>query len=167
MARRRTAPKTQEDTPVVQPAIEEKPELVAPADNGNTEFPYGALAPSPAEAVSPAVTLSPLTVPTTPHIESKPGTRPHIRSWSRDLVLGYQILTDDRLKLIVLRFDERPADTVLAMVKDMGFKYRELREHGRVWVTPNDWEGRTLTDQLEQQLYRYRTGLERSAQGVA
>lgn len=167
MARRKATTKTQDDTPPVQPATEEKREPVAPADKANIEFLYGALAPSPAEAVSPAATPSPLTGPTTPQIEAKPGTRPHIRSWSRDFVLGYQILTDDRLKLIVLRFDERPADTVLGMVKDMGFKYRELREHGRVWVTPNDWEGRTLTDQLELQLYRYRTGQERAAQGVA
>lgn len=170
MARRKAAPKPQAeaaDTSAALPADQSQGSL---PDSAVPDFPFGALAPAPSDPVEThsggaSQPTAPVPAPVNP--DSKPGTRPHIRSWSRDLVLGYQVLTDDRLRLIVLRFDERPADAVLAMVKDRGFKYRELREHGRVWVTPNDWEGRTVTDQLEQDLYRYRTGQERAGQGVA
>jgi hypothetical protein len=167
MARRKAAPSPSTDiSQAVPPPADAVEQPTAAAEPTSVDFPFGALAPVSTE---PAVTETQAAAgeanPT--KADDKPGSRPHIRSWSRDFVLGYQILTDERLKLIVLRFDERPADAVLAMVKDRGFKYRELREHGRVWVTPNDWEGRTLTDQLEQELYRYRTGQERAGQAVA
>lgn len=166
MPRRKAAPKPQAEATDTPAALPTDPSNESLPDAAVPDFPFGALAPSePVEAHTNGISLPAAPAPANP--ESKPGSRPHIRSWSRDLILGYQVLTDDRLKLIVLRFDERPADAVLAMVKDRGFKYRDLREHGRVWVTPNDWEGRTLTDQLEQELYRYRTGQGRAGQGVA
>lgn len=170
MARRKAAPKPQADAADTSPALPADQSQGSLPDSAVPDFPFGALAPAPSDLAEPhsnGVSQPAASAPATVSPESKPGNRPHIRSWSRDFVLGYQILTDDRQKLIVLRFDERPADAVLAMVKDRGFKYRELREHGRVWVMTNDWEGRTLTDQLEQDLYRYRTGQERAGQGVA
>jgi hypothetical protein len=169
MARRKAAPKPQAEAADTPAPHADDQSHTHPTDSTAPDFPFGTLAPAPLDTADapPDGALQPTSpLPVAARSESKPGNRPHVRSWSRDLILGYQILTDDRLKLIVLRFDERPADAVLAMVKDMGFKYRELREHGRVWVTPNDWEGRTLTDQLEQELYRYRTGQERAGQGV-
>lgn len=149
--------------PTPADAVEQSAAVTGP---NTVDFPFGALAPTPTE---PAAVEPPAVVADARPAQSdpKPGSRPHVRSWTRDYALGYQILTDDLLKVIVVRFDQRPADAVLEMVKAKGFKYRDLREHGRVWVTKNDWEGRTLTDQLDQDLYRSRTGQTRPDQGVA
>jgi hypothetical protein len=166
MARRKAA-RTEPPVTAPAPTTLATPEITPtqPAPDA-TDFPFGALAgrdeTQPAQVAPPAAANEPRSADA-----AKPGPHPYIRSWTRDFVLGYQILTDDRLRVIVLRFDDRPADEVLEMVKAKGFKYRELREHGRAWVTDNDWEGRTLTDQLDQELYRYRTGQTRPEQGVA
>lgn len=167
MARRKPAPSPSTDIPqaVPTPADAVEQPTAAAAEPTGVEFPFGALAPAQTEPTVTETLTAAESNPTT--ADGKPGSRPHVRSWTRDYALGYQILTDDLLKVIVVRFDQKPADEVLEMVKAKGFKYRELREHGRVWVTKNDWEGRTLTDQLDQELYRYRTGQTRPDQGVA
>jgi hypothetical protein len=133
-----------------------KEELAVPVN----DFPFGALATPETEAAANEEEI-PL-----PNPVDRPSTRPHVRSWTRDLVLGYQVLSDERLKVLVLKFDEKPAEEILDLVKSKGLKYRELLDHGRAWVIKNDWEGRTLMEQIDQELYAMRTGEARPQQGI-
>lgn len=174
MPRRKPAPATHPEPPAEPTGTAASPDATPIADSQETDFPFGALdgtvAETPPADAPPAEGPLPASgpdEPARPRPDTKPGSRPQVRSWTRDTALGYRILTDDLLKVIVLRFDQKPADEVLDLVKAKGFKYRDLRTHGRVWVTPNDWEGRTLADQLDQELYRHRTGGPRPDQGVA
>ncbi|VTS07962.1 hypothetical protein [Tuwongella immobilis] len=133
------------------------PEIVIPAvkPEDGVDFPFGALA-KPESAPNHAE-----------NVTDQPGRHPHIRSWCQDHSLGYELLTDARLQVIVLRFDERPTDAVRELVKSKGFRYRDLRDHGRVWVLPNNWEGRTLMMQLDQELLRIRSGEKQQENGIS
>jgi hypothetical protein len=81
--------------------------------------------------------------------EAKP-TGNRFRGWYSNKDIGYQRLTDEIAKLIVLKFDERPSEEVVARVKEAGFRYRpQYFGQQKVWTRPNNFEGREQVGKLE------------------
>jgi hypothetical protein len=83
------------------------------------------------------------------------GSEPHegerFRSWATYRANGYERLTDETNKLIVLVFQEKPSQETLDKLKDGGFRYQP-EYHGlkKVWTRPNDFEGREQVKAIEE-----------------
>ncbi len=87
--------------------------------------------------------------------EEQPSTpRSKIRSWTVNEKLGYRRESDDNLGIILFKFKEKPPEETLALMKEKGFQFRSLREHGKAWTIRNDWEGRTVADQIDIELMK-------------
>jgi hypothetical protein len=72
------------------------------------------------------------------------------RSWVTDRARGYERLTDETAKLIVLVFQEKPGQETLDKLKDGGFRYRpEYFGLKKVWTRANDFAGREQVKSFE------------------
>jgi hypothetical protein len=72
------------------------------------------------------------------------------RGWYMNKEVGYRRMTDEIAKLIVVRFDECPADELVARLKAAGFRYRpEYYGHEKVWTLPNSFEARRQVERFE------------------
>jgi hypothetical protein len=72
------------------------------------------------------------------------------RFWVQDVTNGYDRLTDEKAKMIVLKFHAKPSPEILAIVKEAGFRYQpEYFGQQKVWTRKNDFEGRELIDGIE------------------
>jgi hypothetical protein len=79
---------------------------------------------------------------------TKPPAR--FRGWYTNTQIGYRRMTDEIAKLIVVKFNERPNDEVVARLKEAGFRYQpEYFGQEKVWTRPNNFEGRELVDRFE------------------
>ena len=76
--------------------------------------------------------------------------RDRFRSWVTAAQHGFSKLTDDERQRLVLLFDEKPADEVIAAMKGAGFQYHpDYHGHKHAWTRRNDYEGRLLVEALE------------------
>jgi hypothetical protein len=105
--------------------------------------------------------------PTAPRAEGETAKRPYkpVKSWTENYnqPLRYEKFTDDRSHKIMFRFklpdgQAKPPEEVLALMRAhtqtpeggaTGLQFRDLRSHGKVWVIPNDAEGRDLADKID------------------
>jgi hypothetical protein len=112
-----------------------------------------------------------------------------VRGWSSRNVqpVSYERLTDANMFVngasqrgaIVFKFklpkgQYKPDPEVLKVMdehkrgyqdKPTGLKFMQTREHGNAWVIPNDVEGRTLADKIEQGLKKVAEKLEAEGRG--
>jgi hypothetical protein len=123
-------------------------------------------AAQPAEQAPPA---GPTPDEAAPVAETEPekGRRPYkpVRSWTEtyNQPLRYERFTDDRSHKIMFRFklpagQAKPPEEVLELMRShmqtpegepTGLGFRDLRSHGKVWIIPNDAEGRDLADKID------------------
>lgn len=91
-----------------------------------------------------------------------------VRSWTEtyNQPLRYERFSDARSNKIMFRFklpegQAVPSDEVLQVMRSnmqtpegqpTGLQFRDLRAHGKVWIIPNDEEGRDLADKIDFQL---------------
>ncbi len=105
-----------------------------------------AVAEAPQEQVKEMKVEEPPETKGTPEAE-------RFRSWVTDRGNGYERLTDDKAKLLVLRFTNKPAAEVLDKLKAAGFRYQpEYFGQQKVWTRRNDFEGRLKVEELEKQV---------------
>jgi hypothetical protein len=79
-----------------------------------------------------------------------PTEKNRFRSWVTDDQSGYQRLTDEQNRLIVLKFSGKPEQDILTMLKEAGFRYQpEYFGQQRVWTRRNDFEGRVRAQEIE------------------
>ena len=112
--------------------------------------------PVPAASTPIEVEVPAAAVPTEAHYtasspppEEQPD-RPRFRSWTVRTASGYEKLTDNKRGLLVLKFQDRPSEEILAAVKDAGFQYHpNYEDQGKVWLRKNDFEGRVQVDKIE------------------
>jgi hypothetical protein len=72
------------------------------------------------------------------------------RSWVTDTAKGYERLTDEQARQIVLKFTGKPDAEVLSMLKDAGFHFQpEYFGQRKVWTRRNDFEGRMRLEEIE------------------
>ena len=85
--------------------------------------------------------------------ETKAGESPaaeRFRSWVTDRVTGYERLTDEQARLIVVKFHDRPPQELLDKLKEAGFRYQpEYFGQAKVWTRRNDFEGREQVKAIE------------------
>lgn len=108
-----------------------------------------------------------------PTHERQPGDEPEdqakrpyqsVRGWTQRFTgpLKYRKLTDDNMKIIAFKFhvagNDKLPDEVLAVMRDnktdkdgnaTGLKFMDTRKHGKIWMIPNDLEGRILADKID------------------
>lgn len=61
---------------------------------------------------------------------------------------SFEMGEDRRFKQRVFKFKDKPADEVIAALKENGFTYRA---HEKAWTIPANAESRVLTDRLAQE----------------
>lgn len=77
-------------------------------------------------------------------------SRPRFRSWVRLNSAGYERLSDDVARNIVIRFAEKPDAAILDQVKAAGFHYQpEYFGLEKVWMRRGDYEGRVQAEAIE------------------
>ena len=75
------------------------------------------------------------------------------RSWVNDREAGYERMTDEQARLLVIRFAQKPAADVLEQLKDAGFRYQAAYfGQQKVWTRKNDFEGRLRLQDIETQV---------------
>jgi hypothetical protein len=75
------------------------------------------------------------------------------RSWVAYRGTGYERLTDDKDKLLVIKFRDKPSGEILELIKKAGFRYQpEYFGQTKVWTRRNDFEGRQVVEQVEARL---------------
>jgi hypothetical protein len=80
-------------------------------------------------------------------------SRRRFRSWVAYRASGYERLTDEKSRLIVLKFRDKPSGETLELIKEAGFRYQpEYFGQTKVWTCRNDFEGRQRVEQLGFQL---------------
>ena len=87
-----------------------------------------------------------------------------VRSWTTRFQgpVKYQKFTDANLKIIAFKFNldpkEKLPDEVLAVMREhkadkdgnaTGLQFKDDRKHGKIWLIPNDIEGRMLADKID------------------
>jgi hypothetical protein len=106
----------------------------------------------------------------TPTDERQPGDEPAkkpfdpVRGWHSQFTgpLKFRRLTDANLKAIVFKFNlgprEKLPEEALAVMREhkqdkggnpTGLEFKDTRAHGKVWLIPNDAEGRALADKID------------------
>jgi hypothetical protein len=86
--------------------------------------------------------------------EANPAEAPErdrrFRSWVTDRANGYERLTDEKGRQIVLKFAEQPSEGIRAKLKEAGFRFQpEYFGERKVWTRRNDFEGKLQVEQLE------------------
>jgi hypothetical protein len=72
------------------------------------------------------------------------------RSWVTDHAAGYERLTDEKAKLLVLKFGNKPDSEVLDKLKEAGFHYQpDYLGQKKVWTRRNDFESRLRLQEIE------------------
>ena len=113
---------------------------------------------------------------TTQPQERQPGDEPAeqakrefqpVRGWTQRFTgpLKYRKFTDANFKIIAFKFDipanETLPEEALAVMRDSkkdkdgnatGLEFQNHRKHGKIWVIPNDAEGRALADRIDLKL---------------
>jgi hypothetical protein len=87
-----------------------------------------------------------------------------VRGWRhRNNEPRYQVLTDSRIKKIIIKFplaqgQQAPSAEILAVMREhkktpdgnaTGLRFEDSRLHGKVWTLPNDQEGRAELAAIE------------------
>ncbi|HEV8062400.1 MAG TPA: hypothetical protein VGP68_21150 [Gemmataceae bacterium] len=87
-----------------------------------------------------------------------------VRGWTSRLQgpVKYHKFTDANLKIIAFKFDldpkEKLPEEVLSVMREhkadkdgnaTGLQFKDDRKHGKVWLIPNDVEGRMLADKID------------------
>ena len=86
----------------------------------------------------------------TPPASESSGQKNRFRSWVTDTAKGYERLTDEQARQIVLKFSGKPEGEVLTMLKDAGFRFQpEYFGQRKVWTRRNDFEGRMRLEEIE------------------
>jgi hypothetical protein len=117
--------------------------------------------------------------PTAPRAEGETAKRrPYkpVKSWTENYnqPLRYEKFTDDRSNKIMFRFkladgQAKPPQEVLDLMhahtqtpegEPTGLQFRDLRSHGKVWIIPNDAEGRDLADKIDFKLSQLATKMQ-------
>jgi hypothetical protein len=81
-------------------------------------------------------------------VESPPAKR--FRSWVTDRATGYERFVDEKEKLIVLKFRNKPSMDILDLINNAGFRYHtEYFGHAKVWTQRNDFAGREQVKAIE------------------
>ncbi len=129
------------------------PVVVAPVPAAAAPFDSvpvpAASTPIEVEAPAAAVPTEAHYTASSPPPEEQPD-RPRFRSWTVRTASGYEKLTDNKRGLLVLKFQDRPSEEILAAVKDAGFQYHpNYEDQGKVWLRKNDFEGRVQVDKIE------------------
>ena len=95
-----------------------------------------------------------------------------VRGWSQrtQQPVKYQKFTDANMKIVAFKFDlpkdgegkETPMpEPVLTLLRDnkkdengndTGLRFENSRKHGKIWMLPNDPEGRALADKIDYHL---------------
>jgi hypothetical protein len=87
--------------------------------------------------------------------------RERFRSWVTDAGRGYARWSDTEYQRIVLQFNERPSQEILAAVKDAGFQFQpDYCGMKNAWVRRNDYSGRVRVDAIEKLVRSQSTVLE-------
>jgi len=72
------------------------------------------------------------------------------RSWVTDRAAGYERLTDEESRLLVVHFARKPDSETLEKLKAAGFRYHASYFGQRqVWTRRNDFEGRLRLEEIE------------------
>ena len=130
------------------------PVIVAPVPAEAAPFDSAPVpaASTPIEVEAASAVVSPVEAQhsvTAPVLDEQPD-RPRVRSWRVRTDSGYEKLTDNKRGLLVLKFQDRPSEEILAAVKDAGFQYHpNYEDQGKVWLRKNDFEGRVQVDKIE------------------
>ncbi len=139
------------------------PVIVAPVPAEAAPFDSAPVpaASTPIEVEAASAVVSPVEAQhsvTAPVLDEQPD-RPRFRSWTVRTDSGYEKLTDNKRGLLVLKFQDRPSEEILAAVKDAGFQYHpNYEDQGKVWLRKNDFEGRVQVDKIEAILRRQEQG---------
>jgi hypothetical protein len=115
---------------------------------------------SPAPAVENAATAveepaTPDTPPAEPGFNDRPFSNPYRPVFSSKTA-GFELGENYRFKQRVFSFDDKPADHIIATLKENGFTYRPAEKS---WTIPASAETRLLTDRLAREF----TGQEHAA----
>jgi hypothetical protein len=135
------------------------------AESQETEAPESApaTATEPAAPTPPAAAEAPASQPEAERPQRQPGAR---RSWTEKYTgpLQYELFTAG--KAIMFRFklpkgQDKPVDEALEIMRShkqnaegiaTGLHFQDSRMHGKVWIIPNDPEGRELAGKIDMEL---------------
>lgn len=114
------------------------PVAVAEAPTVTAETPRDEPQPSISDATPASTTLS---------------AADRFHSWVTDRSAGYERLTDQKEKLLVLKFRDKPTTDVLDKLKEAGFRYQpDYFGHKKAWTRRNDFEGRVRLAEVEKMI---------------
>jgi hypothetical protein len=169
--RKVTAVKTEQETGTIATVPTEQ-DVSVPADlGGGTELPIDNTSMPPSiEPTDSASTVAELREATQEILDrseaasAKLPQRERFRSWVTDTTRGYARWSDNEYQRIILQFNERPSQEILAAVKEAGFHFqKDYCGLENAWVRRNDYTGRVHVDAIERLIRAQTVGTESPA----
>lgn len=166
-----TAVKTEKESGAVATVPPEQDIAISTDDEGGTEVPIAIASMPPVdESASSAPTVAELREATQEILDRSEATseelpqRERFRSWVTDTARGYARWSDNEYQRIVLQFNERPSQEILAVVKEAGFNFQpDYCGMKNAWVRRNDYTGRVRVDAIEKLIRAQAVGMESPA----